>query len=145
MVTIHPTEERQIEARGGVVRNGLLEPRPGSRGCPFKTAEGLCRLHGTPDKPLGCIVSPFTLNRNGTLVVRNRYKLLPCYRGNGPKEPAYRVFRSSLLAILDPERVAQIEQHLDAGGGDLIVPMRREIFRRLVENDAIKRANKAAA
>lgn len=144
LVTIHPAEAPRIEARGGVVREGLLQPRPGTLGCPFKR-DGLCSLHGTPDKPFGCIASPFTLNRAGTLIVRNRYKMLPCYRLDGPKRPAYQTFRSSLDLIFGRTVARRIAAHLDAGGGDVIAPMPRRHFEMLMENDEIKKRAAEAA
>lgn len=137
LITIHPCERAAIEARGGAVRDGLLQPRPGEKRCPFKTPEHLCGLHFTPDKPFGCIASPFTLNRNGTLIVRNRYKSLKCYDA-GPRLPAYVAFRASLDLIFGPGESARICAHLDAGGDDLTATMTAENYRKLIENDEIK-------
>jgi hypothetical protein len=140
MVTIHPTEEAAITARGARVDHGLLQPRDGERRCPFQTGEHLCGLHGTPDKPFGCIASPFTLNRAGTLIVRNRYRLLKCYKDDrdGPAPPAYQAFRSSLNLIFGDDEAQRITDHLDDGGGDLYAAMPVESYRRLRDNDAIK-------
>lgn len=138
MITIHPSEEDRIGKRGGVVRNGLLMPREGERRCPFKTEDHLCSLHFTPDKPFGCIASPFTLNKNNTLIVRNRYRLLPCYKV-GRMIPAYRAFSASLMLIFGTDGAKRITAHLDAGGGDLIVPIPTTIHAMLTENDAIKK------
>lgn len=122
MVTIHPSECGRIEARGGVVVDSFLQPKSGCRGCPFKS-EGLCGLHFTPDKPFGCIASPFTLNKNDTLIVRNRYKMLPCYRGAGEKMPAYKAFFSSLSLLFGFVEAEQISEHFDNGGGNLTMQM----------------------
>jgi hypothetical protein len=138
MVTIHPSEQSRIEDRGGVVVDGLLQPKPGCKGCSFKTAEHLCSLHFTPDKPFGCIASPFTLNKNNTLIVRNRYRLLPCYK-SGKQIPAYRAFSASLILIFGVEGAKQITDHLDSGGGDLMMSIPESIHSMLTENDAIKK------
>lgn len=143
MITINPDEQARIEALGGVVEAGLLLPRPGEKGCPFK-AEGLCGLHASGEKPWGCIASPFTLNPKGTLIVRNRYRLLPCYKNEGEKAPAYRTFRSSLEIIFGLEETARIIAHLDAGGGDLIASCEPAIKAKLFANDAIKKEAKEA-
>ena len=79
MITIHPSEQAAIEGLGGRVIDGLLQPKTGCRKCPFKTPEHLCGIHFSGSKPFGCIASPFTLNANDTLIVRNRYRLLKCY------------------------------------------------------------------
>ena len=137
LITIHPSEQGRIEARGAVVREGLLQPRGGERRCPFKTEADLCGLHETPDKPFGCIASPFTLNDNGTLIVRNRYKLLRCY-DDGPRLPAYRAFEASLKLLFGAAEAGRIAAHLDAGGGDLIAAMPAAAYAMLGDNDAIK-------
>lgn len=137
MITIHLSEQAAIEARGASVVDHMLQT-PGKR-CPFKTPDELCGLHGTPDKPFGCIASPFTLNSNGTMIVRNRYKALKCYRDGGEKHPAYRVFRASLDRILDADEEARLVAHLDAGGGDLSVSLGDDVYAMLRENDDAKR------
>jgi len=142
MITIHPSEERGIAALGGVVIDGMLQPRPGERRCPFKTAADLCGLHGTPDKPFGCIASPFTLSPADTLIVRNRYRALKCFKAPGSM-PAYRAHRRSLDLILGPAQAAEVCDGLDAGGGDVMVEIAPDVHRRLHENDAIKRGANA--
>jgi hypothetical protein len=141
MVTIHPSEEAAIAKRGGRVVDGLLLPKPGARGCPFKQ-NGLCQLHDSGAKPFGCIASPFTLNAHGTLIVRNRYKLLPCYRGKGPKGPAYKVFATSLILLFGEHEAARLSAHLDAGKGDFVGVMPAAKYAMLMDNDATKRAAK---
>lgn len=138
LITIHPVEQPRIEAQGVVVQGGLLQPRPGCRVCPFKTPEHLCGLHGTPIKPFGCIASPFTLNGNDTLIVRNRYKLLPCYKA-GPQIPAYRAFAASLHLLFGHQGGQEVIDRLDAGEGDFTMPMDERIHAMLRQNDAIKR------
>lgn len=138
-ITINPREQKAIEARGGKVENGLLQPEPGCKKCPFKNGEHLCNLHFTPDKPFGCIASPFTLNKNDTLIVRNRYKLLKCYK-DGNRLPAYKAFKASLELIFGAEQTEQITAHFDNGGDDYEAFMSRENYDMLVSNDDIKRA-----
>ena len=137
LVTIHPSEIDRIESRGGVVNGGFLQPRPGENLCSFKTASHLCGLHETADKPFGCIASPFTLNANDTLIVRNRYKLLKCY-DDGNRRPAYRAFRSSLDLLFGITEAERICGHLERGGGDLMADMPAHSYRILKENDAAK-------
>lgn len=137
LITIHPSEESRIRARDVVVQSGLLQPRSGERICPFKNADHLCTLHYTPDKPFGCIASPFTLNKNDTLIIRNRYRLLPCYN-TGPRLPAYRAFSASLALILGRDGARALTDHLDSGGGDILVSIPARIHEMLKTNDAIK-------
>ncbi len=138
IVTIHPTETAAIEAWGGRVEAGLLQPREGERRCPFKaeTTE-LCALHTTPDKPFGCIASPFTLNDNDTLIVRHRYKSLKCYKDGN--RPAYRAFAASLERIFGADEAERITAHFDAGGDDLHLDMPADSYHKLHDNDATKR------
>ena len=140
IVTIHPTEQAAIKAVGGVVVNGLLQPADGCRRCPFQSTEThLCGLHDTPAKPFGCIASPFTLTRNGhTLIVRNRYRLLKCYR-DGDRIPAYIAFRASLDLIFGRDVAQDISDHMDAGGGDMVANITDDTYDVLVDNDAIKK------
>jgi hypothetical protein len=136
LIQIHPTERAAIEARGGIVHGTALQHTASGR-CPFKTNAELCGLHNTPDKPFGCIASPFTLNKHGTLIVRHRYISLKCY-DDGRKLPAYVAFRSSLDRIFGRDEAARIAEHLDEGGGDLIARMGDREFAMLTEADAAR-------
>lgn len=141
MVTIHPSEEALIASLGGIVQNGLLQPNPATRKCVFKNDQHLCGLHGSGAKPFGCIASPFTLNKNDTLIVRNRYRMLKCYN-DGRKLPAYIAFRSSLRVIFGDEWTTMIVDHLAAGGGDMQAPIEEIPYRILHDNDHIKQQAK---
>lgn len=145
IVSIHKTEVKKIEARGGVVVNGLLQQTvPGCKKCPFKTPADMCGLHGTGDKPFGCIVSPFTINSNGTLIVRNRYRVLRCFKTETGKVPAYVAHRGSLDKIFGPVEAARICTHLAAGGGDIRADISEWNYQMIMDNDAVKRALKEA-
>jgi hypothetical protein len=141
LISIHPDEVAAMEARGQRVVNGkLVTP---ARRCPFQNGDDhLCGIHFTPDKPFGCIASPFTLNGNDTLIVRNRYRLLKCF-DDGQKIPAYRAFAASLRLVFGAEEAARITAHLDAGGDDVIAFMPEATARRMETLDAVKRAVKA--
>lgn len=137
LITVNPKEQKTIEELGGIIIDGLLQPRSGEKRCPFKEKNDLCRLHDSGKKPFGCIASPFTLNKNGTLIVRNRYKLLKCY-DNGSKIPAYRAFKSSLELIFGSNEANRIIKHFDDGCGDIEVSISKENYDILIENDLIK-------
>lgn len=119
-IAVAPVEVISLARRGAVVIDGYLQSV--ARRCPFQAADGLCGLHGTGDKPFGCIASPFILTSRGTLIVRNRYRMLKCYR-DGRRLPAYVAFRSSLDLLFGPAEAARIVAHLEAGGGDLTAQM----------------------
>lgn len=139
LITIHPSEQAALEARGATVAGGLLQPRAGERRCPFKTAEHLCGLHGGPDKPWGCIASPFALNKHGTLIVRHRYVVLKCYADGPAPVPAYVAFRASLDLIFGAEEAGRICGHFAAGGGDLDGWAPEASYLRLAAGDTAKR------
>jgi len=119
------------------VVDGLLLPRSGEKRCPFKADNDLCGLHFTEDKPFGCIASPFTLNKNNTLIVRNRYRMLKCFK-DGKNIPAYKAFRASLDLIFGDKEAIRICNHFDTGGGDIIANIPSHNYQILVENDQIK-------
>jgi len=129
-VAIGASEEDRIASRGGVVINGLLQAD--RRGwCPFQQDDGLCALHSGDDKPLGCRVSPFTINNNNTLIVRNRYRLLRCFKGG--TVPAYIAFHSSLEALFGSNAL-DIASRLSNGDGDLVYPIPHDKYVTIMEN-----------
>ena len=137
MITIHPSENERIESLGGVVINNMLQPREGEKKCPFKTKDNLCGIHFSAGEPFGCIVSPFTLNKNNTLIVRNRYRLLKCYN-DGRKIPAYKAFGESLILLFGEDQASKIVDHFDNGGGDYMAEMNINIYNSVIENDLAK-------
>jgi DNA modification methylase len=122
MIPVSALEQPRIEALGARIVNGLIQPRPGEKQCPFKTSEGMCDLHTKGEKPFGCIASPFMLNSNDTLIIRNRYKLMNCRRKDG-RTPAYKVFRASLDQFFGKKEAQRICKHLDNDGGDIEAQM----------------------
>lgn len=140
LVTVLPQEEVALKKRGAAVVDGILQPEHDCRGCPFKGLDHLCRLHDTPDKPFGCIASPFMLNKCNTLVVRNRYKLLPCYDSSNGL-PAYQMFKSS-LELLFGTRTQKLIIHLDNDGGDIYINMEPQIYKNLTKREGTLRGTK---
>lgn len=137
LIVIHPAEQQRVESRGGIIENGLLQPPEGEKRCPFKSNDSLCELHNTPDKPFGCVVSPFTLNKNKTLIIRHRYRMLKCFKG-GRRLPAYEAFRNSLDRLFGLAESKRICDHLNGGGGDIYVSMPTDVYRMILDNDTAK-------
>lgn len=145
MVTIHASERHMIEAAGGRVdSDGFLHAE--NKRCPFKTNDDLCGLHGTGSnqtteignqQPFGCRASPFTLNKNDTLIVRNRYRLLKCYKDGDA--PAYIAFKTSLIMLFGAIQYKKMAAHLDEGGADIYLDMDVDIHEKLQTNDEAKR------
>ncbi|KKL09787.1 hypothetical protein LCGC14_2562370 [marine sediment metagenome] len=134
LIALTPDEAEVQTLLGKVVTGGLLQPD--ERGlCPWKHHDGLCGLHGTRDKPLGCVASPFTLNSNDTLIIRNRYSRMRCH---GTGEPAYKVFRASLDAVFGMPEADRIVGLLDAGCGDITATMLSATYNYLRLLDGLK-------
>jgi DNA modification methylase/Fe-S-cluster containining protein len=129
MVTIHKSERKKFHSGQFLAAD--------SRGlCPYKSDNGLCSIH--KDKPFGCLASPFTLNNNDKLIVRNRYRCLKCYRMDGNKIPAYEAHRLALVSIVGQAEYARLVKHLKDGGGDLVIEIKRSIYEMIKDNDDAK-------
>ena len=106
-VVVTQLEAVKLRELGAVVDSETGRVAPVCRRCPFQsTANHLCQLHNTEAKPKGCIISPFTINKNNTLIVRNRYRLLPCFKAEGSK-PVYEAHSQSLVEMFG-EKNAQL-------------------------------------
>jgi len=133
MVTIHETEKARFEEMGIAVENGFIKDTCGV--CPLK-ADDLCTVH--EEKPFGCKASPFTLNKNGTLIIRNRYRLLRCY--NTPDSiHAYEAHRWSLVQIFGEEEVNRLVAAIRAGETTFTAKITELKYKMLVDNDHAKR------
>ena len=104
-VIVHPHEQERIAALGADVKNGYIVADERNL-CPFKTDSGQCSIH--TQKPFGCRASPFTLNSNGTLIVRNRYRRLKCYKSPHKALPAYEAHYWSLCQIFGNDTADEI-------------------------------------
>ncbi len=137
-VALLPVEALRLARKGAIVMDGYLQPDPSVPGrCPAQTGANLCGLHGTDDKPFGCIASPFVLTAKDTLVVRNRYRLLKCYR-DGRRLPAYVAFSASLRLLFGETVTAALAAHLEASGGDTMAPMLDSAYRSLKTLEGVR-------
>ena len=134
LITIHSSEQEWIEKCGGKIVNGILET---GKKCPFKTLEDLCAIQST--KPFGCIASPFTLTAKDTLIIRNRYRMLRCYRVKEGKVPAYIAHRASLDMLLGKEETQRIIDYIEKNKCDIMAEMPIENYQKLKDNDKIKK------
>ena len=142
LVTIHPSEQNFFEQLGAKIdENSFIIPD--SRGlCPFKQNDGTCGIHTR--KPFGCAASPFTLNSKDTLIIRNRYRLMPCYKER-KKIPAYKAHQESLRKILGDENTDYLTKYLDEGGEkDILLNIPYSNYRRLKDNDQFKKGESSA-
>ena len=130
MVSLLPEEEE-----GRVVKGGLLQPCGITHKCPYKTKYHLCEIH-RKDKLFGCVISPFTLNKSNTLIIRHRYSRLKCH---GQGQPAYKVFRKSLYYLFGELQCARIIRNMNKGVKEIYVDMDEEIYNKLFYLDALKK------
>jgi len=136
MVSLTEKEQRKYIKGGFDVKDGFLSPNFETGQCPNKLISGFCGVHDTSMQPFGCIASPFTLNKNGTLVLRYRYTKFKCY-GNGL--PAYKVFRKSLDLLFGKREAARICHILDTEKRDFIAKMPINNYKNLLYLDGLKR------
>jgi len=136
LVVINKREEKGIVLKGGTVVDGKLDPSLMGK-CPFKTHDHLCGIHHT-GKPFGCKASPFTLNNNDILIVRNRYRMLVCYKAEG-SQPAYISHKGSLITIFGEKEADRIIKRVIDGDDRILAEMKRDVYDMLKENDAAKK------
>ncbi len=130
IVHILPEERESMTNKGAQIDdNSLLVPK--ANRCPFQKENGLCGVHKA--KPFGCAASPFTVNKNNTLIIRNRYRLLKCYKDGNL--PAYKAFYDSLVIIFGNEKAEFINNHLDKGGGDIYIGLSNAVVDNLKEKN----------
>ncbi len=153
MVTIHETERKRVhkaidkvnDTKKGsgkyrhIDKAGFVLPSSRTKKCPLKTSDNMCSVHGTSAKPFGCVASPFTLTSSNTLIVRNRYRSLKCFKAED-SVPAYQAHRASLVAIFGEDQTKQLEKHLKRHPDqDIQMFISASIFRLLKDNDLAKR------
>ena len=134
MVTVHDSEIDKFKDLCNINGNFIEADERGL--CPFKTKEGFCNIHN--NKPFGCIASPFTLNIRDTLIIRNRYRLLRCYKTDGSKV-AYIAHAWSLKQIVGLDNYEYLKEHLNKGGGDVVININDDIYKILKDNDKYKK------
>lgn len=138
VVSLLLEEQEWHRGKGYDVIDGLLMPDSRTDKCPHKEANGLCALHGTPYKPFGCIASPFTINKNDTLIIRHRYTHLKCH---GVGLPAYVTFRASLNLLFGYNTAENITSSLNGDSGDFFVHMDDNVYRKLLYLDGLKHSS----
>lgn len=102
--------------------------------CPLSLPNGHCKFYGTKLKSFVCTIMPFRLNNSGKLIIDNGFMKRACRVRNGVDggQPAYRVFGMALRAIFGDNNAECIQTHFDAGGGDITVPVSKEVMETLV-------------
>ena len=138
MVTIHETEIDKYKKFGIKIKDNFIVSD--NNKCPFKI-NNLCSIHN--DKPFGCKASPFTLSKNDVLIVRNRYRLLKCYKNKTEKsKPVYIVHRWSLEQIFGKNEVDKLIKYIESGKQNIYLSLSKEKYYMLKDNDKYKRIKK---
>jgi DNA modification methylase len=140
IVPIYLTEQEKIIKLGGGIVDNLLTPNENNK-CPFKRNDNLCSLHDNNNKPFGCIISPFTINNNDTLIVRNRYRLLKCYKVKEGKLPIYETHKQSLQFLFGNVQTDKIIKYIKDGiyDHDLYCEIDHEKYDILKWNDHVNK------
>ena len=108
--------------------------------CPFEDEDGLCKMHMSKNKPLSCVLSPFTLNDNGTLVIGYRYYNLKCYKVKEGKIPVYKAHRASLIAMFGEVETDRIITHvIEFPNADFYAEMKDKVFNYIGEMNKVRR------
>lgn len=102
--------------------------------CPLSLPNGHCKFYGTELKSFVCTIMPFCLNSHGKLIIDNGFMKRACRVRKDAEGglPAYRAFGMALRAIFGVSGAAFITKHFDNGGGDITVPVTREVMENLV-------------
>jgi len=135
IVSLLKEEEENIKSIGGHIEKGKLKPNITSGKCPYKKDNGLCELHYTNLKPLGCIISPFTINKNKTLIIRHRYSKMKCH---GSGEPAYIVFKISLIKLFGEKQYNKLVKEINSEV-DLYLEIEDDLYENLLYLDNLKK------
>lgn len=138
-IPVRPHETPALLGYPGVrVENNLLIPREGEHRCPFQEEEGFCALHNTGHKPLGCVLSPWVLNKQGRLIIRIRYIRLACHRNfKETGTPAYLAFATSLRRLFGDVEAQRIIDYFDGGGMcDVTAEMSDDLYESVQANTA---------
>jgi hypothetical protein len=138
VISILPEEEPILKglAFAICIKGGLLYPEKGNE-CPFKIDNGLCLLHNLNLKPFGCIISPFTINKNNTLIIRHRYSKLKCH---GEGQYSYIVFKPSLVKLFGETGYQYILDKMKENK-DFYIDISDDILNKLKYLDNLKNAN----
>lgn len=102
--------------------------------CPLSLPNGHCKFYYTNLKSFVCTIMPFRLNGSGKLIIDNGFMKRSCRVRADQKGglPAYKAFKMALIEIFGQNNADCIEAHFDHGGGDITVPVSREVMENLV-------------
>ena len=138
MITVLDDEVAVMEALGVKVEKGFMNIPEGSR-CIFHKEDGLCGINN--DKPFGCRVSPFSLTSRDVLIVRNRFRMMGCFKQAGEKIPVYKAHPFALKTIFGDEGYAELVRKLETQCEGKFIPLLVEdaVYKKLKANDAHKK------
>lgn len=143
-VVVRPQEIIPLEALGAKIDHETGRIEAVNRRCPFQREDNhCCSLHGTPEKPAGCIISPFTVNKNNSLIVRNRYRMFPCFKAEGAI-PVYLAHRGSLERLFGAKATEYLCERASVPGTQEVIHLlaRASLVEALVHKNANSKQSK---
>lgn len=96
-----------------------------NKNCFFQDESGLCKLHGTEEKPSGCLFTPFAINKNNTLIIHRRGICFKCFNQG---EPAYIIFKDGLTKLFGEQQYKFIKQQLENSDKDFYINVDEDII-----------------
>ena len=143
-IAILPKEEMGLKKINIAVENGILKLKDNI--CPFFLKDTfLCSLHNTKHKPMSCILSPFRINDNNTLVIKRRNFCFKCFKKeSNEKLPSYIVFKNSLIKLFGIENYSEIVKKMENKyQTDFYIKMTKENYKNvLILKDIINKNTK---
>ena len=130
LISILPEEEKSLKGKYPLCKFEGNKIKNKTEICFFKDDYGFCKLHKTKDKPLGCIFSPFKINKNNTLIIRHRYLMFPCFK-HPQGDYAYNTFKASLIKAFGQEKYEEIKKKLETKEEDFYIELDNEMYDKL--------------
>jgi len=141
-VVVTDDEAKRLRKRGIAIKNGAIDLGDG-RYCPCQDEDGLCKLHKTGDKPLTCVTEPLKVLSNGTIVVRDRFFLLKCFKVGGM--PGYKAWEGAFKRLFGDSQTKRIQKEIEAGADKVTAKMDAKLFETMVGLDSRRISNRGGA
>ena len=130
LVSLLPQETKILQTQFSdcKIKNNKIVGK--NKECYFKDKYGFCKIHNTKYKPLGCVFSPFKINKNNTLIIRHRYIKFPCFNKEDGK-PAYITFNDSLTRVFGEKIYKLIKKKMKENTSDFFVYIDNDVLEKL--------------
>ena len=141
LICLLPDEVEYQNNNGFKTINGKMCADEKTKRCPHQNKLGCCDLHYTGHKPTGCIVSPFKINKNNTLIIRYRYVMMKCRVKDSEVggDFAYNVFKPSLIKIFGEEQTNEIITKLKNNVQNIVAYVDKNMYDKLNYLEKLKK------